>query len=103
MRRRNLFAPLEMQFEQAVSTYDLRILLLSLVESGAVIAIKLDNGAFLTNCKILKYDYELDIVTLVNTEDDSTEMEVSLYVIQCIEFESFHMYRGARAKVFAVR
>lgn len=91
-----------MQFELTVSVYDLRILLLGQVASGATLAVKLDNGAMLENCKVLAYDYESDVVSLTAAGNNGTELDISLYKVEAIEFESFHPYRGNCAKVFTL-
>ena len=91
-----------MQFELTVSVYDLRVLLLGQVDSGASLAVKLDDGAMLENCKVLGYDYDSDVVSLTRMNNDAAELDISLYKVEAIEFESFHSYRGNCAKVFTL-
>lgn len=91
-----------MQFELAVSVYDLRVLLLGQVDSGATLAVKLEDGALLENCKVLGYDYESDVVSLAGADDEATELDISLYKVEAIEFDSFYSYRGNCAKIFTL-
>lgn len=90
-----------MQYELIVSTFDLRVILLSMVDSAIVLSVKLDSGACLDNQRVMDYDYELDLVTLLAV-DDKNEQELSLYIIASIEFESFYSYRGIKAKIFVI-
>lgn len=91
-----------MQFELTVSVYDLRVLLLGQVDSGATLAVKLVNGDLLENCRVIGYDFESDVVSLAGSDDDATEWDISLYQVEAIEFNSFYSYRGNCAKIFTL-
>jgi len=93
----------KMQYELSVSVHDLRVILIGIIETGISVGVKTSSGVQLEDCLIAGFDSEFDIVVIAPERDPGREKNISIFLIDSIEFNSFHQYRGEAAKIFQIR
>jgi hypothetical protein len=89
-----------MQFELEISPFDLIEILAGLIGSRTTIEIQLTNGANLENCIVKSYDKNTQTLILRCYDEDK---EVTVNLVERIEFQGFHRYKSQSSKIFIVK